>query len=81
MKKIKLFLLLLSCFALLTGFTPIPIHANQTLIITEKNIHELDEFVIVKDNHFVLELPRSIVINTELRNSIELSIKNKRFYN
>lgn len=53
----------------------IPASAKEQLIITEKNIQELDQFVKVENNQYVLDIPDYVIIDNNLKNN--LIIKNK----
>ena len=57
----------------------VPIKAEEQLIITENNIQELDQFITVEKNQFVLNIPEHVVISNELKT--ELIKKNTEINN
>lgn len=53
----------------------IPASAKEQLVITENNIQELNQFVKVENNQYVLDIPDYVIIDNNLKN--DLIIKNK----
>lgn len=87
MKIFKSLIALLCCFLLLTGFTPIsakPIKKEFNLQNVSSTMDELNEFIIVDNNKFVLELPEDVSLSKDLTaivnallNTSNVSVKNR----
>lgn len=58
----------ISCLSLLIGMMMIvPASAEERLFISENNIQDLDQFVTVENNQFILKIPEYVIIDDNLR--------------
>lgn len=72
-KKIKVF----SAFCLtilLVIVTTVPVSANSSIVISESNIDDLEPYIQVDGNQYVLELPDNVIISEETLSTVNESI-------
>ena len=62
------------CICILSGFMGVcmvvPTFAQEKISVTENNVHDLDQFVGVENNQFVLEIPDHVIISDTLRREL-----------
>ena len=67
------------CVCILSGLmgicTLVSTSAQEKIMITKNNVHDSDQFVVVKNNQFVLDIPEYVVIEKTLLSNVIYSIK------
>ena len=69
LKKLKTSFITALTFFLLVTFA-LPINAEESLFINEDNINELEQFIEVVENQFVLNIPENVVILDSVKNEV-----------